>query len=191
MGESAVTITNFAAPLRKRVRRPEAVPNTAQSCTLEARIDASAAAGARILRALHGGCGTFVISAVDGQMSARVQLTVVNTAAAESEYKLGSTRVTVDWSRSTVANGGRRVSLSRTELRLLAALLGGEGQPIPRAALISRVWPEDDGMADADRENALGVYIFSLRKRLTSIGAANAVQTVRRVGYRAVLGTGR
>jgi DNA-binding response OmpR family regulator len=187
MGESAVThVTNFAAPLRQRVRRNEATAAGAQPCTLEARIDASPAASARILRALHGGCGTFVLSAVDGQMSARVQLTVTNAAAAETEYKLGSTRVTIDWSRATVAHGARRVSLSRTELRLFAALLGGEGRPMPRAALISRVWP-DDSLPDADRENALAVYICSLRKRLTAIGAGDALQTVRGVGYRAAL----
>jgi len=187
MGESVATHLTNVAPIRQRPRRQEPVSTNAQSCTLEARIDASAAASARILRALHGGCGTFVISAVDGQMSARVQLTVVNTAAAESEYKLGSARVTVDWSRSTVANGARRVSLSRTELRLFAALLGGEGHPIPRPALISRVWSEDDAVTEADRENALAVYMCSLRKRLTSIGAGDALQTVRGVGYRAVL----
>lgn len=187
MGESAVThVTNIAAPRRQRVRRSEPVTAIIQPCTLEARINASAAASGRILRALHGGCGTFVLTAVDGQMSARVQLTVVNTAAAETEYKLGSTRVTIDWSRSTVANGARRVSLSRTELRLFAALLGGEGHALSRAELISRVWP-DDALPDADRENALAVYMCSLRKRLTSIGAGDALQTVRGLGYRAVL----
>jgi DNA-binding response OmpR family regulator len=187
MGESvAAHITNFAVPMRQRAHRSDAASAT-QPCTLEARIDASPAASARILRALHGGCGTFVISAVDGQMSARVQLTVVNTAAAESEYTLGAARVTVDWSRSTVAHGAHRVSLSRTEHRLLAALLGGEGHPIPRAALISRVWPEDSAVTDTDRENALAVYMCSLRKRLTSIGAGDALQTVRGVGYRAAL----
>jgi DNA-binding response OmpR family regulator len=187
MGDSAATrVTTFAAPLRRRVRRSESAPTTAQPCTLEARIDASASASARILRALHGGCGTFVLTAVDGQMSARIQLTITNAAAAETNYKVGSARVTVDWSRSTVANGARRVSLSRTELRLLSALLAGEGRPIARVSLISQVWPED-ALPDADRENALAVYMCSLRKRLTSIGAGDALQTVRGVGYRAVL----
>jgi DNA-binding response OmpR family regulator len=187
MGESAVThVTSFAAPIRQRVRRKEVVATSTEPCTLEARIDASAAASARILRALHGGCGTFVLSAVDGQMSARVQLTVVNTPAAETEYKLGSARVTVDWSRSTIASGARRVTLSRTELRLFAALVGGDGHALSRAELISRVWP-DDALPDADRENALAVYMCSLRKRLTLVGAGDALQTVRGLGYRAVL----
>jgi DNA-binding response OmpR family regulator len=187
MGESAIThVTNFAAPRRQRVRRSQPMSSIAQPCTLEARIDASAVASARILRALHGGCGTFMLSAVDGQMTVRVRLSIVNTAAAETEYTLGSATVTIDWSRATVANGARRVSLSRTELRLFAALLGGEGRALSRAELIGRVWP-DDALPDADRENALAVYMCSLRKRLTSIGAGNALQTVRGVGYRAVV----
>ena len=186
MGESITKVTSFAAPLRRRGRRGGTVSSAAQLCTIEAKIGASAAATARILRALHGGCGTFVLSAVDGQMSARVELTITNAAAAETEYNLGSTRVTVDWSRSTVSNGRRRVVLSRTELRLLSALLGGEGRAMSRVSLISIVWPGNVA-SDVDRENALAVYICSLRKRLTSIGAGNALQTVRGVGYRAVL----
>lgn len=187
MGASNSThVTEFAKPLRPRARRGESGSDASEPCTLEARIDASAVASARILRALYGGCGTFVLSAVDGQMSARVQLTIVNTAVAETEYSLGSARVTVDWSRSTVANGSKRVSLSRTELRLFAALLGGEGHALARSDLIGRVWA-DDTLPDADRENALAVYMCSLRKRLTSIGAGDALQTVRGVGYRAVL----
>lgn len=186
MGESAIThVTSIAAPLRRR-RQSEPVSTSAQVCTFEARIEASPVASARILRALHEGCGTFVLSAVNGQVSARIELTITNGAAAETDYQLGSARVTVDWSRSTVANGKRRVILSRTELRLLSALLGGEGRAMPRASLISLVWPADS-VPDGDRENALAVYICSLRKRLTSIGAGDAFQTVRGVGYRAAL----
>lgn len=188
MAERAATkVMSFAAPARQRPRRTEQSANTGPAtCTVEARVEASPAGIARLLKSLHRGCGTFVLTAVDGQMSARVQLTVVNGALAETEYKLGLARITVDWSRSTVANGGRRVSLSRTELRLFAALLGGEGKPLSRAALIGRVW-QDDGLPDADRENALAVYMCSLRKRLVVVGAGDGIQTVRGVGYRAVM----
>jgi DNA-binding response OmpR family regulator len=72
--------------------------------------------------------------------------------------------------------------LSRTELRLLAALLEGEGQVMSRADLIRRVWPGDE-LELADRENALGVYVCSLRKRLSMIGVGSALVTVRYVGY--------
>jgi DNA-binding response OmpR family regulator len=186
MGQSGFDqVANLSAPGRRRLRRA-GNGGFANACTLEARIDASTAASARILKALHSGCGTFVLSAVDGQMSARIRLTIVKAGAAETLYRLGQARVAIDWSQATVANGSRRVALSRTELRLLAALLDGEGQPVSRSTLIGRVWANDDRM-DVDRENTLGVYVHSLRKRLASIGAGNALQTVRGVGYRMAL----
>jgi DNA-binding response OmpR family regulator len=178
-------VADLSVPARRRLSRA-GNGGFANACTLEARIDASSAASARILKALHSGCGTFVLSAVDGQMSARVRLTIVKAGAAETVYRLGQARVAVDWSQSTVANGNRRVALSRTELRLLAALLDGEGEPVSRSSLIGRVWPDEDRTA-VDRENTLGVYVHSLRKRLASIGAGNALQTVRGVGYRMAL----
>ena len=49
--------------------------------------------------------------------------------------------------------------------------------------LDARAWPKRK-LPAAERENALGVYIHSLRKRLAAIGLRNALQTVRRVGYR-------
>jgi DNA-binding response OmpR family regulator len=109
---------------------------------------------------------------------------VVNAAVAESEYKLGSARVTVDWSRATVANGAKCVSLSRTELRLFAAIVGGEGRALSRASLIEKVW-RGRGLPNADRDNGLGVYVCALRKRLALAGARDAIQTVRGLGYRA------
>jgi DNA-binding response OmpR family regulator len=188
MPQSSVDqIPSLSSPDRERLRRGQRRGSgITHPCTLEARIDVSAAGSARILKALHAGCGTFVLSAVDGQMSARVRLTIVGARAAETECRLGAASATIDWSRSTVANGSHRVALSRTELRLLAALLEGDGQPVPRSTLIGRVWPSDD-RTDVDRENTLGVYIWSLRKRLASIGAGNALQTVRGVGYRVAL----
>ena len=169
----------------QRPRRADQTGNAPRTMsTLEARIEASAAGAARLLKALHSGCKTFVITALGGQMSARVQITIVNAAAAETEYRLGSGRVTVDWSRATVANGAKRVSLSRTELRLLAAIVGGEGKALSRASLIEKVWRGGD-FPDVDRDNELGVYVCALRKRLALAGAGDAIQTVRGLGYRA------
>ena len=39
----------------------------------------------------------------------------------------------------------------------------------------------------SERENALAVYVCTLRKRLAAIGLGQALQTVRGVGYRLVL----
>ena len=150
----------------------------------EARILATEAASGRILRALNGGNGQFILSSVDGSMSARIHLSVSD--AVTSEHAVGNARLTVNRERGTVAHGDRRVILSRTELRLLGALLAAKGSALSRHDLIASVWPSDE-LEPSERENALAVYVCSLRKRLTSIGAGDALVTVRRIGYRAAM----
>lgn len=149
--------------------------------TLLARIGATTSASDRLLRLLQEGVEDFVIAAADGRGTVRVRLSLDSL-----EYEtqtVGTGKVVVDWSRGTVTNVGSRVTLSRTELRLLSGLLEGHGTTVPRATLISRAWPKRK-LPAAECENALGVYIHSLRKRLAAIGLRNALQTVRRVGYR-------
>jgi len=157
---------------------------TQSRTALDARIVATEAAGSRILRALSGGNGQFILSSVDGSMSARIHLAVSD--AITSEHTVTNAKLIVNWGRGTVANGDRRVLLSRTELRLLGALLAAKGNALSRHDLIARVWP-GDGLEPSERENALAVYVCSLRKRLTMIGAGDALVTVRRVGYRAAM----
>ena len=76
-----------------------------------------------------------------------------------------------------------RVRLSRTELRLLEALLRGDGATVTRLQLIERV-SAGSSLRRSERENALTVYVCMLRKRLSAIGLRNALHTVRRPGYR-------
>lgn len=161
---------------------PFATPAAAQ--LLDVRIEAAPGVGTRIMQKVRGGSGEFVLSSVDGRLRARVQLTAVE--AATTEHQIGSARVVVDWSRGTIENGDRRTSLSRTELRLLAALFEGNGRTLSRRDLIDRVWPSDRS-DDADRENALAVYVCALRKRLAAVGAGRVLHTVRGVGYRVTL----
>ena len=68
----------------------------------------------------------------------RLRLAVSTTNAAEEHIK---DRLFVDWSRSTVSNESNRVRLSRTELRLLEALLRANGATVTRLQLIERVGP--------------------------------------------------
>lgn len=145
-----------------------------QGAVLEARLTTSVSANARILRCLQGGCATFVISAVDGQMSARVRLEIVSTPAAVARYRLGAYTVSVDWSRKTVTAAGRSVALSPTEFRLFATLLGAEGRWIACDAIVRQVWPT---ASVSDAEKRLRVNVCYLRKRLSSIGATGALIT--------------
>jgi OmpR family two-component system response regulator YxdJ len=137
--------------------------------------------GQRLLDTLQNGDQEFIVTSLDGSLSTRVRLSIDGMHA--DEEPVGAAQVAVDWSRSTISNGPSRVALSRTELLLLGALLAEAEAPISRAALIRNVWPADS-LPISDRANALAVYVFSLRKRLATIGLEGALQTVRGVGYR-------
>ena len=52
--------------------------------------------------------------------------------------------------------------------------------------MIARTWPRDP-LVTPERENALGVYVYTLRKRLAAIGFGDALRTVRGIGYRIVV----
>lgn len=140
-----------------------------------------AAVGARLADALADDDAEYLIVSLDGGVAFRARL-AMEPAPGDSRWP-GNARMSVDWSAGTVANRDNRVALSRTELRLLNALIAAQGEPVSRADLIARAWPRD-ATAGLDRENALGVYICGLRKRLAMVGLASGLETVRGVGYR-------
>lgn len=148
---------------------------------LDVRLEVSAGVGTKLRAALRQSSGDYVLSSRDGSLSARVRVTLRDVQPTEHDIDEGT--LVVDWSRATAELGGAQVHLSRTELRLLAALLDGGGAPVSREKLITSVWP-NDALDAAERENALAVYVCSLRKRLSAIGAASSLETVRRKGYR-------
>ena len=150
--------------------------------SLPAELQLSQRAGERLQQHVDADGGDFVLSSADGQLSVRLRLSLPREA---SEHRAGDAKVRIDWSRSTIDCGSRRVTLSRTELRLLAALFD-DGQPVERGVIIARVWP-DSALSTAERENALAVYVCMLRKRLASVGLGSTLQTVRGLGYRFVL----
>ena len=165
--------------------RPLVRPTTrvALSESLAAELQMSPRSGERLQQHVDEDGDEFVLSSADGHLSVRLRLSLQREAL---EHRTGDSKVLVDWSRSTVACGSRRVALSRTELRLLAALLEDDGACVMRSVIIGRVWP-DSALTTAERENALAVYVCTLRKRLSAVGLGSALQTVRGLGYRFVL----
>ena len=150
---------------------------------LTATLMLSEGASQRLLSVLANGKSEFRLSAADGSLMLRLRLAVSTSDTAEEHIK-GS--LFVDWSRSTVSKDSNRVRLSRTELRLLEALLRAEGATVTRLELIERVW-SGSRLRRSERENALSVYICMLRKRLGVVGLSGALHTVRRIGYRLVV----
>jgi two-component system response regulator MprA len=79
-----------------------------------------------------------------------------------------------------VSVGERRVSLTPTEFRLLAALAGQPGAAVRRHDLVRAAWPEGAIVHD----NTLDQYLVRLRRKLREIEAPTVITTVHGVGYR-------
>jgi two-component system response regulator MprA len=88
-------------------------------------------------------------------------------------------RLRLDPVAHTVRLGGRSEALTPTEFRLLAALAARPGAVVRRRELVASGWP--DGAIVHD--NTLDTYLKRLRGKLRELGAADAIATVRGVGY--------
>ena len=75
--------------------------------------------------------------------------------------------------------GDARVALTPTEFRLLAALAARPGEVVRRATLVAAAWPEGAIV----HNNTLDTYLVRIRRKLREVGAADAIHTMRGVGY--------
>nr|WP_297572898.1 response regulator transcription factor [uncultured Peptostreptococcus sp.] len=73
----------------------------------------------------------------------------------------------------------RQVDLTKTELLIAQALFKAQGGLASRESLIDRCWQSDNFIDD----NTLAVNINRLRKKLTSIGLSDFIQTKKGMGY--------
>jgi len=79
---------------------------------------------------------------------------------------------------SLVSSSGT-YSLTPTEYRLLAALMGSPGQILRRRALISAAWPAGAIVSD----NTLDQYVARLRRKLGEADNSRSIVTAHGVGY--------
>jgi DNA-binding winged helix-turn-helix (wHTH) protein len=126
----------------------------------------------------------FVISSPDGGTAVQARLVVSTVPDGEQSFANG--KLVLNWARGTLSHGERRTTLSRTELRVLAALIDASPGPISRESLVGRLWPEGSGRS-VNQDNALKVWICQLRRHLLDVGLPDAISTVRSVGYRLCL----
>jgi two-component system response regulator MprA len=88
-------------------------------------------------------------------------------------------RLRLDSAAHALVLGEERVPLTRTEFRLLAALLGASPKVVHRPALIAAGWP-DRREATA---NSLDTCMARVRGKLRRADAPLTISTVRGVGY--------
>ena len=86
-----------------------------------------------------------------------------------------------DFARMDYRREGRPVDLSKTEQRLLRALVENQGRVVPREALLDRGWTEG---AEFVEENALSVTVKRLRDKLEeNPSQPQWLRTVYGIGY--------
>jgi two-component system response regulator MprA len=76
--------------------------------------------------------------------------------------------------------GGRAVSLTPTEFRLLARLLARPGEAVRRRELARAGWSHGAVV----RDNTLDAYVARVRRKLKQLAGAPPIVTVHGVGYR-------
>lgn len=91
---------------------------------------------------------------------------------------LSSGALTIDPLQRRVAIGGRELSLTPIELKLLTTLVARSDRPHSREALLSEVW----GLQPHLMTRTIDVHVRRLREKLGEAG--DQLQTVRGVGYR-------
>ena len=151
--------------------------------TITVQLTLSGAALARLL-SVSGVENRFIISSPDGKTAVQVRLMVATVP--EGEQALGNGKLVLNWSRGTLARGDRRTTLSRMELRLLAALIDASPGALSKRALVSRLWSDSSERWER-HERSLKVWICQLRRHFTEVGQPDAIGTMRGVGYRLCL----
>jgi DNA-binding response OmpR family regulator len=120
------------------------------------------------------------------ELTARVRRVLARAGADKArpdEPPLVHGDLVIDRPRHTATIGGRPISLSAVEFRLLAAIIGANGHVLSRDQLLDRVYGVD---SDPVLDRTIDVHIGRLRHKLgDSADAPRYIATVRGVGYRA------
>ena len=97
------------------------------------------------------------------------------------EPRLSCGDLSFDPATREVANDGRRLTLTSTELALLELLMRRSPAVVTRRSMAVQVWEDE---ADAVGSNTIDVHIGRLRTKIR--GGRVSIETVRGVGYRLV-----
>ena len=141
------------------------------------------------VRGLEAGADDYVAKPFDHlELMARVRavlrrLDIKAPIAQQSAFRRGDLQVDVDAHEVRVA--GRRVTLTRTEWRVLELLVANAGWVVPHERILARVWGRDEA-GDLD---SLRVFVRRLRSKLGDDAARPRwIETVRGLGYRLIAG---
>lgn len=133
------------------------------------------------IMSLKAGADDFVGKPYHPQvLLAHIETVLKRTNAEGNQKQLSYHGVTLDQMGGILEYQGKRLELTRNELRILSLFMGQPGTIISREELMEELW-QDGQFVD---ENTLNVNIMRLRKKLSEIGLNNFLETKRGMGYR-------
>jgi two-component system, OmpR family, response regulator len=112
-----------------------------------------------------------------GELAARIRALARRSRGGSAAARVGG--VVLDPGSHALVSADRRVRLTPTEFRILAALVARPGEAVRRRELIRVGWPHGAIV----NENTLDAYIARLRRKLRGMPDAPALETVHGVGY--------
>ncbi len=89
-------------------------------------------------------------------------------------------RLWVDPAAHAIRFGGEQASLTPTEFRFLAFVIGRRPNVVRRNELVGACWPGSSHVSD----NTLDQYVTRARRKLREVGCPATLENVRGVGYR-------
>jgi PAS domain S-box-containing protein len=136
--------------------------------------------GLRIEMVPHqGSWGLWVVSTVvwisDDDPNDTGSLKIIS----ERRDRLEVAGLTLESSLRRVRCGAGEIELTPSECALLGALMDQAGCVVERTLIYEELW----GFDPSQRSRAIDVYVASLRRKLSDLGAPRLIHTVRGVGY--------
>ncbi len=108
---------------------------------------------------------------------------VLRRGSNEAEKNVVCGPLVMNEARFSAKVNGQELKLGLIEFKMLLVLASNPGRVYSRSQLLERVW-DDGGSFD---ERTIDVHILRLRKQLAGSDAADMVETVRGIGYRAAV----
>lgn len=141
----------------------------------------SASDNMNIVMAMNMGGDDFIAKPFDlPVLQAKVQAMLRRTYDFAGESNLIEHKGMIfDSSDGMITYEGKRIELTKNEMRILQELLENKGKIVTRDRLMERLWESDSFIDD----NTLTVNIARLRKKLEETGIKDMIKTRKGIGY--------
>ena len=136
------------------------------------------------VKALELGCDDYITKPFSKrELAARIKAVLRRTKPDKVLKKITLGIYTIDPTNYQFTIKNQTIPLSATEFRLLYFMIVHREQILSRSRILERVWDKEKYI----EERTVDVHIRRLRRLLAPYQAANAIKTIRGVGYKFVV----